>query len=112
MPVRRDPVVLTQALIVPILMALSLLLHLNVEVQSYADAALLAVGGFVAAAFVAVDAALPALAGLVKAVFSLLAGLGLHLDPTIQITVMSVIGAVTAFYVRTQVTAKVAPVVA
>lgn len=107
--VRRDPVVLTQALIVPTLMALSLLAHLGVDAQAYLDAALLAIGGFVAAAFVSVDAALPALAGLAKAVFALLAGLGLNFDPVLQTTVMGVIAAATAFYVRTQVAASAAP---
>lgn len=106
MEIRREPIVVFQALIVPALMAASLVLNLNTSVQGYVDGALLAAGGFVAAAGVSVRAALPLLAGLVKAVLALVLGLGVDVPSTWQAAIMGVIAVTVAFFTQSQVTAK------
>jgi hypothetical protein len=104
----REPAVFF-GMVASVLMALALLLHLNTDVQSLVNAAILALSGLAAASFVSLDAALPALVGLLKAVFALIVGLGGHLPDNTQVAILAVVTAVAAFWVRTQVTAKVSP---
>lgn len=106
MELKREPVMIFQGLIVPALIALSLGLGLGTDVQGYVDAALLALGGVVAAFGVSVRAALPLLSGFVKAVFALVLALGIAVPSHWQAAVMGLLAAVTAFYVQSQVTAK------
>lgn len=106
MEIRREPIVIFQGLVVPALIALSLVLNLGTEVQGLVDAALFAIGGFVAALGVSARAALPLLSGLAKAVIALLLGLGIHVAPNWQAAIMGVIGVAVAFYTQSQVTAK------
>jgi hypothetical protein len=102
----REPVVIFQALVVPALIALSLVLNLSTDTQSLVDAALLALGGLVAAVGVSVRSALPLLSGFAKAVLSLLLGLGLDVPANWQAALMGVIAVAVAFYTQSQVTAK------
>lgn len=104
----REPAVLW-ALVATLLQSALLLFPLAVEVQGAANAAILALAGFATAAAVSVDAALPALTGLLKAVFALVISLGLHLPDTTQVGILAVVTALGAFFVRQNVTAKVAP---
>lgn len=106
----REPVVVFQALIVPALMALSLVLGLSDDTQSLVNAALLALGGFVAAVGVSVRSALPLLSGLVKAVIALLLGLGLDVPSNWQAAIMGVVAVAVAYFTQSQVVAKGAPV--
>lgn len=106
MELRREPVVIFQGLVVPALMALSLILNLSTDVQGYVDAVLMALGGIVAALGVSVRAALPLLSGFVKAVVALLLGLGIDVPSNWQAAIMGVIGVAVAFYTQSQVTAK------
>lgn len=106
MELRREPVVIFQALIVPALIAASLVLNLSPDTQGYVDAALLALGGFVAAVGVSVRAALPLLSGLIKAVLALVLGLGVDVPSTWQAAIMGVIAVTVAFYTQSQVTAR------
>lgn len=102
----REPVVIFQALVVPALIALSLVFGFTTETQSLVDAALLALGGFVAAVGVSIRSALPLLSGLVKAVIALLLGLGLEVPANWQAALMGVIAVAVAYFVQSQVTAK------
>jgi hypothetical protein len=106
MELRKEPVVVFQALVVPALIAVSLVLNLSTEVQGYVDAALLAVGGVIAAFGVSVRAALPLLAGLVKAVIALLLALGVDVPSNWQAAIMTLIAVTVAFFTQSQVTAK------
>lgn len=103
---KQEPVLIWQGLVIPGLMGLSLFFGLSTEVQGYLDAVLLAAGGVVAMLGVDWRQALPLLGGLAKAVFALIAGLGLHLAPNVQVGVMALIGVAVAYYTQSQVTAK------
>jgi hypothetical protein len=102
----REPAVFWAA-VAAILQALSLLLPLSVEQQGLVNAALVAAAGLVTAWYVSVDAALPLLTGVVKAVLAVLLGFGLHVSDTAQVTIMTLVTAVAAFWVRTQVRAPI-----
>lgn len=102
----REPVVVFQALVVPALIAFSLIFGFSTDTQSLVDASLLALGGFVAAVGVSVRSALPLLSGLVKAVLALLLGLGLDVPANWQAAVMGVIAVAVAYFTQSQVVAK------
>lgn len=102
----REPVVVFQALVVPILMALSLVFGFTEETQGIVNATLLAVGGFVAALGVSVRSALPLLSGLVKAVLALLAAFAVDIPSNWQVALLSVVAVVTAYFTQSQVVAK------
>lgn len=106
MEIRREPIVIFQGLVIPALMAVSLVLNLSTDVQSLTDAVLLALGGIVAAFGVSARAALPLLSGFVKAVLALLLGLGVHVPSNWQAAIMGVIAVTVAFYTQSQVIAK------
>lgn len=105
----REPVVIFQALVVPALMAVSLVFGFSDDTQALVNAALLALGGFVAAAGVSVRSALPLLSGLVKAVFAVVLGFGLDVPGNWQAAVMGVVAVAVAFFTQSQVTAKNPP---
>lgn len=102
----REPAVFW-AMIATLAQAALLLFDLDEQVQGAANAVILALAGFLTAAAVSVDAALPALTGLIKATFALVIGLGVQLPDQTQVAILAVVTAVTAFFVRQQVEAKV-----
>lgn len=111
MQLSREPVAVVQGLLVPLLMAAVLLFHFPDTTVGVVNAALLAIGGFIASVGVSVDAALPLLVGLAKALLAVLLAFGLHVPEVTQVFVLSAISIVVAFFgTRPQVTAKVAPV--
>jgi hypothetical protein len=103
---KQEPAALVSGLIVPMLMGITLFFHLNSEVQSAVDAVLLAAGGFVVMTMVDWRKSLPLLTSLAKAVFSLIAGLGLAMNPSVQVGVFAVLSAVIGWWTSTQVEAK------
>jgi hypothetical protein len=103
---KQEPAALIPGLVVPMLMAITLFFHLNDDVQSAVDAVLMAAGGFIVMTMVDWRKSLPLLTGLAKAVFSLIAGLGLDMNPSVQIGVFAVISAVVGWWTSTQVEAK------
>lgn len=103
---KREPAAIVPGLIVPTLMGLTLFFGFNTEVQSAVDAVLLAAGGFIVMTQVDWRKSLPLLTGLSKAVFSLIAGLGLHMDSHIQVGVFALISAAVAWWTSTEVVAK------
>jgi hypothetical protein len=106
----REPVAIVQGLLVPILMSVVLLFHFPDTTVGVVNAALLALGGFIASLGVGVDAALPLLVGLAKALLSVLLAFGLHVPEVTQTVILTVISIAVAFFsTRPQVTAKVAP---
>jgi hypothetical protein len=104
--VNREPVVVIQAFIVPALIAFSLVFAFSDITQGLVNAALLAAGGFITAAFVSSRAALPLLSGLVKAVLALVLGLGVSIPANWQAAVLGVVAVAVAFFTQSQVTAK------
>jgi hypothetical protein len=104
----REPAVFW-AMVAAVLQALSLFLPLSETQQGLVNAVVVAAAGFATAAMVAVDQALPALTGLIKAVFALLLGIGLQVDPHLQVAVMALVTALGAFLVRPNVTPRLTP---
>jgi hypothetical protein len=102
---KQEPVMFV-GLVVSILMAVSLVLNLSTDVQSYLDAALLAAGGVVTALMVDWRKALALLAGLFKALLALLAGLAVDVPANWQAMVFSLIAALSAYFLQSQVTAR------
>jgi hypothetical protein len=107
----REPAVFW-ALVATLATSVLLLFPLTNEVQGAANAVILAVAGFLTAAWVSVDAALPALTGLIKAVFALILAFGVEFPDTTQVGILAIVTAIGAFFVRQNVTAKVGPSVA
>lgn len=105
----REPIAVVQGLLVPILMTVVLLFHWPADTVGIVNAALLAIGGFVASLGVGIDAALPLLTGLGKAVIAVLLAFGLHVPEVTQTVVLTVLSIVVAYLTRPQVTAKVPP---
>jgi hypothetical protein len=103
----REPVVLVQGLIIPILLAVVMLFRWPADTVGVVDAALLAVGGVVAALGVSVDATLPLLGGLAKALLAVLLQFGVHVSEEWQTTILVVVSIAVAYVTRPQVTAKV-----
>lgn len=104
----REPAVFF-AMIGSVLYAVSLFFNLSPDAQGWVNAVIVALAGFATAAFVSVDAALPALVGLLKAVFALVIGLKIQMPDYTQVAILTLVTAVGAFWVRTQVAAKVLP---
>lgn len=101
----REPAV-AFALLADVALALLLLVG-DDTVRGAANAVVLALAGLLTAAFVSVDAALPRLAGLIQAVIALLVTFGLTVPPQVETMLLAVLAAITAFFVRQGVEAKV-----
>lgn len=102
----REPAVFW-SLVATLVQAVLLLFPWSDEVHGAVNAGVLALAGFLTAAWVSVDAALPALVGLIKAVFAVLLVFGWGVPDHVQVAILAIVGAAAAFWVRTQVTARV-----
>jgi hypothetical protein len=107
----RDPVVIVQALIVPVLLLAVGLFGWTENTVGVVQAAILAVGGFVAALGLSKDAALAALSGVVKAILALMLTFEVPISEGLQTFILGVVAVVVSFFgVRPQVEAKVQPI--
>ena len=102
----RDPELLA-ALLLATLNLISVFTHWDTEQLALINAAAAALLGLIVAVLVRSDAWVPAVTGLVKAIGALLIGFGLEWTPQSQAAAMTLIAALTAMFVRTQVTAPV-----
>lgn len=102
----REPAVFVEMLVA---VALGVLLTMPFEptVLGYANAVVVAAGGFATAALVSAEKALPALVGLIKAAFALVLGLGVALPVNLETGIIAVVSAIGACYIRQQVVAPV-----
>lgn len=105
----REPVILVQAVLVPILLAAVLLFGWSENTVGVVQAAILAIGGAVAALGVGVDALLPLLGGLAKAIIAVFLTFGLPLGAATETFILTVISILVAYLTRPQVEAKVLP---
>lgn len=103
----REPVALIQAAIVPILIVLLPLFGWSTVATDAVRVLLLAVGGFIAAAGVSVEAALPLVTGLLQAGVSAALAFGWNIPTVWQTAVFGVASVVLGLFTRTQVTAKI-----
>lgn len=107
MHVSREPVVIIQGLLVPLLVLLVPLFHWGEPASGIVNAAILTVGGALAAAFVGVDQLLPLLAGVAKAVLAVFLAFGVDVPETTQAFILAATGVFLSFLgVRPQVTPK------
>ena len=106
----REPAMLV-ATIVAALQAISLFFNFSTDAQGAVNAALVAIGGAVAAAMVSADGALPLLTGVGKAIIAVVIAFGGHVPANIQVGIMAVLTVVAGLAVRTQVVAPVARLV-
>jgi hypothetical protein len=77
--------------------------------QTLLNAAVAAIGGLVVAVWVKRDGQIAALTGLAAALLALAVGFGANIDAEGQAAIMSFVGVAAAAFIRTQVTAPVAP---
>lgn len=110
--VSREPVVLVQAAIVPVLLVLLPLFGWSADATDAVRVLLLAAGGVVAAVGVSAEAALPLVMGLLQAGVSAALAFGWHIPTVWQTAVFGVASVVIGLFTRTQVTAKVPVVLA
>lgn len=103
---QRFPVALVQAVIVPILVAVTPLIVHNDDAVGAVNIALMALGGVVAAFGVSVDAALPLLTGAAKAVVAAVLAFGVDIPESWQVAGLTVLSILVAAWTHTQVTAK------
>lgn len=103
---KQEPIAVWQMVVGPALMAVSLFFHLTPELQGAVDAAILAAMGVIAMFGVDWRRSVPLLSGLAKAVFSLVAGLGLHWPDSVQAGVMALIAVAVSAWGSSQVIAK------
>ena len=107
MNVKREPVALVQALLVPIVLAVILALPLGEPLSGALNAVVVGVGGLVAAFGVQRwDAVLPLAGGFAKSVIALVLAFGVDLAENYQTLVLSVLSIVVAYLTRPQVEAK------
>lgn len=104
--VGRDPVFVTE-LAGMLVLALSLFLNLNPDMQGLLSAAVLALVGVVSAWLVAAEKALPLMAGLARSLIALVVGFGIDVPANVQAGVYAVIAVFVAFMLRGQVVAPV-----
>lgn len=108
MKLTRDPVLILNLVAALIAGVSSFLFPLTDDQQAVLNALAFTILNVVAA-FTVHDGQVAAITGLFKAMLAVGIGFGLHLSPEKQAIVMTVVAAVGAFWVRTQVGSKVPP---
>lgn len=108
LPFGREPAAVVE-MVVAVALGVVVILNPSELVMAAANAAILALGGLVTAAWVKSDGLLAALTGAIKAVFALLVVLGMNLDPTLETGLIMVVSAVATAFVRQNVTAPTPP---
>lgn len=106
MTFNREPVVLVQALLVPLALAVILFLHLGETLTDSLNVLVVALGGAVAALGVGTDKILPLLGGLAKAIVAVVIGFGGHVSDDTQVLILTGISIIVAYLTRPQVTPK------
>lgn len=99
----RDPVVWTNLFAALVMLVATFYGHLSVEQQGLLNAVALAVAGLVSGWKVATDGGLALVMGLFKAVIAVAVSFGLHWSDQQQLVVMTLVAAIGAAFVRTQV---------
>lgn len=107
----REPAQWLQ-LISGVLIFLTPLLHLSEAFNGAILAVVTAIFGFLTALAVSKEKAAPAVAGLLKALIALALALRFHISPEVQAGLMVLVEAGVGWYLRTQVFAPAARVVA
>lgn len=101
----REPAVFF-GMLAAILLAVIMLLPWSAEINGTLNAAVVAATGLATALVVDTDKLLPALTGLVQAVLAVIAAFGTDIPANTQAGILALIAAAAAFFVRSQVDAK------
>lgn len=108
MLIRREPALWFALFAIIIKVVCAFWVHVSITQQSLINAAVAALFGIVVAISVH-DGVGAAILGFAQATIALAVGLGLHWAPDQQALIMSLIAALVAMFVRTQVAATVGP---
>lgn len=109
MKLSRDPAFYVMLAATVIRLLAAFVIHIADTQQTLLNAACAAIGGLVIAVWVRRDGQIAALTGLASALLALAVGFGAHIDGEGQAAIMSFVGVAAAAFIRTQVTAPVAP---
>ena len=111
MVLKRDPALWLMLLATLLRLLSAFVFHFSVDQQALINTLLAAIFGVIVAFTVAHDGQVAAITGLFSAGIAAAVGFGLKLSPADQAIIMSFVGAAVSFYNRTQITARVGPVV-
>lgn len=103
----RDPALWLTLFATAVRLSAAFFLHLTDGQQAVLNAAATAVAGLIVALVVRKDGQVAAILGVVQALMALAIGFGLDLSAERQAVVMSLVGAVAAAFIRSQVVAPV-----
>lgn len=103
----RDPAIFLTVVATAVRFISAFFIEVTPEQQAWWNAAAAAIAGVVVALWVKREGQVPALLGALNALMALAVGYGLHWSAEQQAIVISLAGALLAFYTRTQVTAPV-----
>lgn len=107
MKLSRDPAVFVAAAAALIQFVSAVITPLSVEQQSVLNGVVVALAGFVTAAWLRKDGQVAAFLGLAQAVISLALGFGMQISPEAQAAAMAVLTTAVGMFVRTQAVAPV-----
>lgn len=103
----REPAVILGLVAAVVQLLSATLMDWSIEQQGYINAVAVALAGVLTAWAISEEAVFAALSGVVSAVIALMLAFGLALSPDLQSSIMVAVSAIGAFWVRTQVVAKV-----
>lgn len=103
----RDPALYLTLFATLVRFAAAFVFHFNDGQQAVLNAAATAVAGLIVALVVKKDGQVAAILGVFQALIALAVGFGLDISAERQAVIMSVVGAVAAAFVRSQVVAPV-----
>lgn len=105
----REPALLLSFVATAVRLISAFWVPVSDEQQAWINAAATAIASAIVALWVRHEGQVPAILGAIQAVLALAVGFGLHWTPEQQAIFMSFVGAVAAFYTRTQVVARETP---
>ena len=105
----REPALLLTFVATAVRLVSAFWVPVSADQQAWVNAAATAVTAAIVAVWVKHEGQVPAILGAIQAVLALAVGFGLHWSPEQQAIFMSFVGAIAAFYTRTQVVARTTP---
>lgn len=105
----RDPALYLFLVATAVKLFSAFILHVSDDQQAVINAVAVAVAAAIVATVVKHDGQVAAILGVAQALIALAVGFGLHLSAENQALIMSMLGALAAAFVRTQVVAPVSP---
>lgn len=105
MKLSRDPAFYVMLAATVVRLVAAFWIHLSADQQTWLNAGVAAVGGFVVAFWVKKEGQVAALTGLATALLAIAVGFGADISAEGQAAIMSFVGVFAAGFIRTQVTA-------